>query len=397
MSTQRLSTDDALKLYLDAVSDSIRDGAFVKLSLGGYRGQDETLRNVYARLVTIKGADHLSFTYRHHTRDVVKNLRIKDTLFAVHSLMKSGFRTAHLFTTERDIELHLDKDGSARVKDRTPTFTEAPAKEHDRGKTRFVDPNAQWLHALGVTDEGGRVKHGMADKFRQIDKFVEILAGLVESSPLKDAKALSVLDMGCGKGYLTFAACEYLAGRPGTTVTVTGVEARKELVDLCNRTAQDCACSGLRFRQGIIKDCDATGADIVIALHACDTATDEALYKAVSAKASIIICAPCCHKELRPQITPPAPLAGVLKHGILLEREAELVTDGLRALLLEAHGYATKVFEFISTEHTQKNLMLVALRRAQGTDTTDASEQVAALKALFGIRTQRLEELLRTG
>ena len=136
----------------------------------------------------------------------------------------------------------------------------------------------------------------------------------------------------------------------GVTTSVVGVETRDELVSLCNDVAIAAEFDGLKFERGFIRDYDLGEVDILVALHACDTATDEAIYKGIAAKAAIIICAPCCHRQIRPQIEAPAPLRGVWRHGILLEREAEIVTDGLRALLLEESRDATKVFEFISTD-----------------------------------------------
>jgi hypothetical protein len=175
---------------------------------------------------------------------------------------------------------------------------------------------------------------------------------------------------------------------------VTGVEARPELVALCNDAARDAGFDRLSFTTGFIQDFELPQTDILIALHACDTATDEAIHKGVAAGASVIVTAPCCHKEVRPQIKPPDALRGVLRHGHLLEREAESVTDSLRALLLEAVGYRVKVFEFVSTEHTRKNTMIAAVRREGAGRGEDALRELEALKSFYGIESQRLERLL---
>ncbi|PYS76076.1 MAG: hypothetical protein DMF66_16675 [Acidobacteria bacterium] len=200
--------------------------------------------------------------------------------------------------------------------------------------------------------------------------------------------------MGSGKGYLTFAVYDYFNNALGVRATVEGVEARPELVELCNETARRAGFDRLSFQTGYIEDFGLSATDILIALHACDTATDDALFKGVSAGASIIITAPCCHKELRPQMRPPEPLRGVLRHGILLEREAESVTDSLRALLLEQAGYKVKVFEFVSTEHTRKNTLIAAVRLEGTSDREEALGEYRALKEFYGIREQRLEKLL---
>ena len=246
-----------------------------------------------------------------------------------------------------------------------------------------------------MTNERGEVRPAMGDKFRQINRFVEIVAGLLDSSPLAGREEVSVVDMGSGKGYLTFALYDYLNHVRGVRAAVTGVEARPELAGLCNDIAGRAGFGALDFRTGYIQDYELPRTDVLIALHACDTATDDAIHKGVAAGASVIVTAPCCHKEVRPQMQAPTPLRGLLRHGILLEREAESVTDSLRALLLESAGYGVKVFEFVSTEHTRKNTMIAAVRRGPGADREAALAEFRTLKEFYGIREQRLERLLR--
>jgi SAM-dependent methyltransferase len=238
----------------------------------------------------------------------------------------------------------------------------------------------------------------MEAKHAQIHRFVEILADLLSASPLRERGELSAVDMGAGKGYLTFALYDYLYRVRGARARVSGVEAREELVALCNRVAREVGFGGLSFRRGSVLTEALGRVDLVVALHACDTATDEALYRGIRAGASLIVCAPCCHKELRPQMRCRVDgLDAVLKSGILLERQAELVTDGVRALLCEAMGYRTRVFEFVAAEHTSKNLMIAAVKRAGPARAAEARARVAALKRAFGFGRQRLEELLFGG
>jgi SAM-dependent methyltransferase len=267
--------------------------------------------------------------------------------------------------------------------------------KHDRVKKRLIDPKQSlWLHALGVTTADGKVAKGMEAKFRQINKFVEILEHLLDDAGLDEKDNLILVDMGSGKGYLTFAAYEFL-GRAGfDRANVRGIEARPELVELCNRGAAESRFDGLRFEAGTIESMPLDRVDVLVALHACDTATDDAIVKGIQAGASLILVAPCCHKELRPQLRPPPVLAGALKHGILRERQAEFVTDVLRAALLEWAGYDTKVFEFIATEHTAKNLMIAAVKRKRQKDREELARRVRELAAFYGIQTQRLAEQL---
>jgi SAM-dependent methyltransferase len=204
---------------------------------------------------------------------------------------------------------------------------------------------------------------------------------------------MRLVDMGCGKGYLTFAAHDWLL-RNGWVPEVLGIEARAELVELCNRVAADLGAEGLSFRPGTIADTHLDQADILVALHACDTATDDALAKGIQAGARLILIAPCCHRELRPQVRPPPALAAAFRHGIFRERQAEFVTDALRAGLLEWAGYQTRVFEFIAADHTAKNLMIAATRRTAAGNQADRAAAVRALAEAYGIRSQGLARRL---
>ena len=180
----------------------------------------------------------------------------------------------------------------------------------------------------------------------------------------------------------------------GLDVKVIGIDTKAELVGLCNDIAKTCEFNGLQFVNGWIGDYNLENTDVLIALHACNTATDDAIFKGIRAAADLIVVAPCCHQEIRPQIKSPDFLEGVLRHGVMLERTAETITDGLRSLLLEKSGYATKLFEFIATEHTPKNNMLVGTRLKEKADSTGIELQIAKIKDFYGIKEQRLESLL---
>jgi SAM-dependent methyltransferase len=314
-------------------------------------------------------------------------------------MLGASFLSGHLFTSGEDLRIEFNRKGETRLARHAPTFAETTPTQagHERKKRRAIEAAGNvYLRELGVTNERGEVRPAMGDKFRQINRFVEILAGLHASSPLARARELSVVDVGSGKGYLTFAVYDYLNNAAGVRAEVTGVEARPQLVELCNEVAKRAGFDRLRFKTGLVNDVEVERADVLIALHACDTATDDAIYKGVAAGSSLIITAPCCHKELRPQMQSPAALRGLLRHGILLEREAEALTDSLRALLLESAGYAVKVFEFVSTEHTRKNTIIAATRRASDAEgeRERALREYRELKEFYGIREQRLERLL---
>lgn len=384
--------DENIEKFVAESAKSLADDSFIKLVLSNYKGPDRRLQRISVRLIDTKKGPRMMFQSRFETRDVVKNFEFAEGIDAVRRHLSEGFRNAHLFTTSADLQLEIGKR-SSRLRTGNASVKTRRSLAHNREKKTLIDPNAFYLKALGIADDNGRIKPSQQDKWRQINKFIEILASLVDTSPIKDKTNLKIADMGSGKGYLTFAAYDYLTNIRGWAVQMTGVEARNELVDLCNDVAMAGGFEGLTFKQGQIADFPTGDIDILIALHACDTATDDALYKGVMAEAAIIIAAPCCHKELRRQIRPPEMLAGILKHGIMLERTAETLTDGLRALLLEQRGYSTKLFEFVPTEHTPKNNMLAAIRKP-GERTNRASRQIDEVMSSFGIGEQRLRKLL---
>jgi hypothetical protein len=379
--------------FIAEFDGALKDQTFVKMTLGNYKGADEHLQKILARLIKTRKGTRLSFQYRYATRDIVKNYDFDEGVALIDESLENGFCSAHLFTTANDFQLAIGKKGKSRLNTGKPTFTSLPDAAHDRQKKALIDPANFYLKALGIATDDGVVRDKQQDKWRQINKFVETLGSLFDNSPLKDKGEVKIVDMGSGKGYLTFAAYDYFTTVRGVKAELTGVEVRAELVDLCNDIARASEFTGLKFVTGTIADFDIAGADILIALHACDTATDDAIYKGIEAGAGLIMAAPCCHKEVRPQIKPPEMFAGLLSHGIMLERTAETITDGLRALLMERSGYSTRVFEFISTEHTPKNNM-IAGTRLDNPRADAVSGQIEEIKRFYGITEQRLEKLL---
>ena len=202
-------------------------------------------------------------------------------------------------------------------------------------------------------------------------------------------------DFGSGKGYLTFAVHDFLTTVLKRSADVLGVELRADMVSFCNAASAKLQLNGLRFEEGDVSRSVPEKLDVMIALHACDTATDHAIHVGVRTGASVILCSPCCHKQLRPQLMSPHPLQPLLQHGVHLGQQAEMLTDGLRAMLLDACGYETQVFEFVALEHTQKNKMILAVKRPVASDNALGLAQVRELKNFYGIRDQCLETLLR--
>jgi SAM-dependent methyltransferase len=387
--------NETVENFITEFAKSLENESFVKLTLGKYKGADAHLQRILIRLVEIKRGARLFFLYRYDTRDTAKNFEFAEGIGIVKDALGKEFFAAHLFTTSNDFQLDIGKK-NARLNVGKPTFKSKPDITHDREKLRAVNQNSFYLQALGITSEKGEIKAKQEDKWRQINKFVETLGSLFENSNLKKHESLRIVDMGSGKGYLTFAAYDYFNNVLKIPTEITGVDVKDELISLCNDIAGSCDFQNLKFVKGFIRDFKLENADILIALHACNTATDEAIYGGIRANAELIVCAPCCHQEIRPQIKPPAVLKNVLKHGILLEREAETLTDGLRALVLERSGYSAKIFEFIGTEHTPKNNMLVGTKHNRAIDFEIYDKQIKDLKEFYGIGKQHLETLLNS-
>ncbi len=341
---------------------------------------------------TNKGV-RLFFLYRHDSRDIAKNYTIPIGQTLIGQLLGTEFFSGHLFTTKNDFQLDIGRKNS-RLNVGKPTFKTAPPLEHDRKKEKLIDPHSVYLNALGITNTNGEVGSQQQSKWKQINKYVQILADLVDRSDLKDRTSLNIVDMGSGKGYLTFAAYDYFKNIRGVDVKMTGVEARSDLAAISNDVARASEFDGLEFVQATIDSYPLEDVNILIALHACDTATDDALFQGIRAGADLIVAAPCCHKQIRKQMTSPAMMHDILKHGVMIERVAETLTDGLRALLLEREGYATRLFEFISVEHTPKNNMLVGTKLAEPKNSDNIATQIRDLKEFYGIGSQHLESLL---
>jgi len=376
----------------------IAAGTFIKLSMSNKRAQASDLNNVYVKPVIIREQLMLSFVYRHKTRDITKNYDIPEAVNEIGKLLSENFLQGFLSTTVYDYQFLISKKGNASILRKPASSTTAPDLQHDKAKQRIIDTgNSSWLQALGLVANDGKVKPDMQDKYRQINKYVEIVDGILKDVVLPEK--INVADMGSGKGYLTFAIYDYLTSKLKKEVSMTGIELRKELVDSCNRIAAGAGFTGLGFVQGTIEKTALPETDILIALHACDTATDEAIYRGIKAGATVIVCSPCCHKQVRKALDTKGVLAEITQYGILAERQAEILTDTIRALMLEAYGYRTNVAEFIATEHTPKNLLISAVKKKLNPEYHSFPDPkvintINELKKEFNLKSHYLQELM---
>jgi SAM-dependent methyltransferase len=395
---------DPVQRFMHVLALSLQTGSFSKLMLGKPQGGAADLERLLVREVQLRGERQLSMVWRHRTKDITKNHAFDEGLALLQELLGRQFLHAHLLTQGEDVQLSFSRKGKASLRvgklgAAADASAAGAADEHNRDKQRYLDLQRPFWADLGLTHAvKGELQlvPAMSRKWKQINKFIEVFAAALKASRLADSPDVHVADFGSGKGYLTFATYDYLRGL-GKDAEVTGVELRDDMVKLCGAAAARHGLAGLRFDQGDVRSYTPARLDVMIALHACDIATDYAIHLGLRAGAAIIMCSPCCHKQLRPQLQSPALLRPLLQHGIHMGQEAEMVTDGLRALLLEAEGYDTQVFEFISLDHTSKNKMILAVKRAQPLAAARRQElldQIAEIKRFYGVREQALESLL---
>ena len=315
----------------------------------------------------------------------------------IEQFLNKEFKNAVLFTTENDWNYENINEEKIVLKKVKPSIKGKLSLKHDKEKNRIIIAEGKhYLQQLEITNKDGLVLKNAQDKYRQINRYVEILRPLIDEVLTDDI--LKVVDMGAGKGYLTFALYDYLANVAKRKAEVSGIEFRPDMVKLCNQIAMDSDFKDLKFEEGTIQSYECDSLNVLIALHACDTATDEAIFKGITKSADLIVVAPCCHKQIRREMEKGKPandLDFLLKHGIFLERQAEMITDGIRALILEYFGYKTKIFEFISDVHTPKNIMITAQKLTKNkVDKAAILEKIKTTKAYFGIETHYLETLI---
>ncbi|RFS35950.1 MULTISPECIES: class I SAM-dependent methyltransferase [Acinetobacter] len=379
---------------LDVFQQAIDKHQFERLILSQYKGELEQLEKLTLRVISLQQQPMLSILYRYKTQDVTKNYPLSEALDIVRELLLCC-KQANLFTATEELQLKKNKKKAMLTVTQHKAVAKSGAEQqgHDRVKHRYVDQDSLFLQPLGITDAKAQIVPSMARKWKQINKFVEICAGAVEQIQQPD-RPLHIVDFGSGKGYLTFALYDYLAKHQQTPF-VTGVELNPKMVEFCQNVSAQAGFEQLGFFQGDVRTYEPERLDVMIALHACDVATDFAIHTGIRLNAQMIMCAPCCHKELRPQLTAPKVLSPMLQFGIHAGQQAEMLTDTIRALLLKAYGYETKVFEFVALEHTSKNKMILAVKRQDYSEPDQAVlAQIQALKEMYGIQKHSLELLL---
>ncbi len=323
------------------------------------------------------------FTYHFENRVAHSNLNVNDSMDEVVALITNIFKQVLVNTDEKEYHILSNKSGKINIVERNMTTAHKEMKlTHNREKQYIIKDNTvvPFLVELGVMNLQGKVLNEKYDKFKQINRFIEFVQDII--SEFDKNKTINIIDFGCGKSYLTFAIHYYLTEVLNYKVNIVGLDLKKDVINKCNQIVSKYRMKGIRFQVGDIKDYKETKVDMVVTLHACDIATDYALYNAIKWDAKVILSVPCCQHELNNQIKTDT-LSALTEYGIVKERISALMTDVTRAKLLELNGYKTQLLEFIDMEHTPKNILIRAVKRNKNINYKKQKEQLDNLKKEF--------------
>ena len=392
----QISLEDALA----AASSKILDTqTFVRAVLSGRRRNMQVeFERIDIRLVEIKGILNLQLMQNDGRATTTKNLLPQH--LAVEELLNSGYANITVESTHEAYSVRITKSGDAQV------HTEKRESEqnlaHDKKKERLLDATDPFLREVGIADAKGVIKPSRQDKYKQVEEFLRLLSptlnAAIEAGQIHKPTAqnpLRITDLGCGHAYLTFAAHQFLM-TSGIPVLVTGIDVRPDSRDRNNAIAQNLGISTtINFKAEEISKTTADAADVAIALHACDTASDDAIAWAVNGGAKLLLIAPCCHHDIQKQIeSAPEPWGAMTKFGLMKERLGDLLTDSLRAQLLRIVGYRVELIEFVGGEHTPRNLMIRAVKTDAKPEKLDI-DRYLEITAQWGL-TPALEKKLPT-
>ena len=388
--------DTNLTHWIDRLSVAYQQETVIRILISKSSKSNDWPEKVNMKIINTQQNKKINVVFEYKTKHITKNFSLEELMTWIGENVGVHYKNAILFTTQEEIRLSYNKKWESRLDVNTAQCTVCADNAHNHEKDRLIDiENNEYLKLLGVLSASGNPLQGMQGKFRQINKYIETIDSLLRHSTLNNSQCINIVDMGSGKGYLTFAIYDFIKNRLKKDCHVSGVEMRADLVQKCNHIAKQCSFDQLVFVQGDIKSFPKEHIDVLIALHACDTATDDAIFQGITNKSEIIITAPCCHKQIRKEMKAQEPLSYITNHGIFEERQAEMLTDTLRALVLESRGYKTKVFEFIADAHTHKNVMITGVKPPHEKEDVACKKKIAELKKMFGIEYFYLEEILK--
>ena len=344
----------------ERLADLFSGGELIRMIFSSKRKKSVEYNKVSIRPVEISGQVLFQAEYTFDKKVTHENLSCQAASALALQLIKEDFKQINAFTLAEDIQILASKPEKARITTK-PATKGMPSLEHNKTKNYIIADGVpcDFLIRLGVMEESGKVIQKHYSKFRQINRYLEIVEDVFPYLPT--GRVLKIIDFGCGKAYLTFALYYYLRIRKNRDVQIIGLDLKKDVIRFCRKIAEDLHYAGLEFLMGDIADYRSDQADMVVTLHACDTATDYALINAVSWNTKVILSVPCCQHELFSQIENDLHQP-MLKYGILKDRLTEYLTDGLRGLKLEAAGYEVAMIEFTSLEHTARNIMIKAIK-----------------------------------
>ncbi len=364
---------------------------------GAQKGSLVEWIKVVVRPVEIQGEVHLQFSYFDEKKDITKNYEFDKATPKVDELLALPFRNIFIENSTGSLQVNISKKGKALVKEVKTSEPVIPDLAHNRQKPRIlsVDNAEPFLRAVGIMTQDGRIKADMQRKYTQINEFLRLVEDTNFFEGIKE-QPVHIVDFGCGNAYLTFAIYFYLRDILNLDAHVVGVDIKADLIERHQQKASSLGWDQLTFEVGRISDFQTeTVPDVVLALHACDTATDDALAQGIRWESQLILCAPCCQHELQEQMSHvalPAPLLPVFHHGILFERIGDILTDTFRATILRIMGYRTDVTQFVPIEHTAKNLMIRSVKTSPAGNSRWV-EEYRNLKAFWQV-TPYLERLL---
>lgn len=352
-------------LDLQNILEKYMDADLNQIIISGARGKTGASK-VRIRPIMLRDNLAFQFTETHGAQEKHSNYEKADAIIEIETYLETQFKQMQMEAKEIAASVLVSKKGKMTIRVMEQKKDIKPRNlEHNRQKRYILNPTQKvaFLMDLGVMSHDGKIVKSRYDKFRQINRFLEFIEDVLDRLP-KD-REITIVDFGCGKSYLTFAMYHYLRTLQGLDVRIIGLDLKAEVIAKCNQLARKYKYEKLGFIQGDIDSYEGLeSVDMVVSLHACDTATDLSLAKAVKWNAQVILAVPCCQHELNEQIKSDT-LAPVLSYGIIKERIASLVTDSLRANLLEQVGYETQILEFVEMEHTPKNLLIRAIKTSK--------------------------------
>ncbi|MDO4485702.1 MAG: SAM-dependent methyltransferase [Bacillota bacterium] len=364
---------------------AMSSGRLTKIILAGKRRKSLEYKKITLRPVTIKGELMYQAEYHYDKKVTHENIPYYEGIDFAQRIIAEDFKQINILTENEDIQILASKPEKPKIIRHTASRSAANT-EHNRKKHYLIEDGTpcDFLIELGVMSPEGKVFKKHYSKFRQINRFLEIADDSFEALP--QTGTIRIIDFGCGKSYLTFALYYYLKIVRDRSVEIVGLDLKEDVIEFCSRTAEKLGYNELKFMTGDIADYESNGADMVVTLHACDTATDYALINAVKWNSRVILSVPCCQHELFSQIKNEVN-EPMLKHGIIKDKFTELLTNGLRGLKLEAAGYDVNMIEFTSLEHTSKNIMIKAVlpQKTNADAMKKASVQYEALKEFYHV------------